>query len=92
MIDLQYMKVTYIWTADLSTTLTSLLRFEMQIKPEIFRPGQDLNPDLCDTGAVLDQLSYLANWRESFITWVHDTSNKMEIDVQCMHKSQITLN
>ena len=32
-----------------------------------FRPEQDLNPDLCNAGAVLRQLSYQAN-RELVIT------------------------
>ena len=27
-----------------------------------FRAKQELNPDLCDAGAVLRQLSYQANW------------------------------
>ena len=30
-------------------------------RPENFRPEQDWNPDLCDEGAVLHQLSYQAN-------------------------------
>ena len=32
--------------------------------------GRDSNPDLCDTGAVLHQLSYQANW-ELVIIWVN---------------------
>ena len=31
--------------------------------PENFRPARDSNPDLCDAGAVLYQLSYQANWQ-----------------------------
>ena len=32
---------------------------------------RDSNPDLCDAGAVLYQLSYQANW-ELVIMWVYD--------------------
>ena len=39
--------------------------------PKIFRPEQDSNPDLCDAGAVLHQLSDQANW-ELVIMWVYD--------------------
>ena len=35
------------------------------------RPERDSNPDLYDAGAVLNQLSYLANW-ELVIIWVYD--------------------
>ena len=35
------------------------------------RPEQDSNPDFCDSGAVLNQLSYQAN-RELVIMWVND--------------------
>ena len=35
------------------------------------RPERDSNPDLCDAGAVLDQISYQANW-EMVIMWVYD--------------------
>ena len=35
------------------------------------RPERDLNPDLCDAGAVLHQLSYAANW-ELVIMHVND--------------------
>ena len=36
-----------------------------------FRPEQDSIPDLCDTGALLYQLSYKANW-ELVVMWVND--------------------
>ena len=42
----------------------------MKERPEFFRPEQKLNPDLCDAGAVLYQLSYQANW-ELVIMWVY---------------------
>ena len=32
-------------------------------------PEQDLNPALCNVGAVLSQLSYQANW-ELVVIWV----------------------
>ena len=35
------------------------------------RPEWDLNPDLCNTSVVLNQLSYQANW-ELLIMWVYD--------------------
>ena len=35
------------------------------------RPERDSNPDLCDAGAVLHQLSYQANW-ELVTKWVYD--------------------
>ena len=35
------------------------------------RPERDLNPDLCDAGAVLYELSFQANW-ELVIMWVYD--------------------
>ena len=35
------------------------------------RPKWDLNPDLCDAGAVLYRLSYQANW-ELVIMWVNE--------------------
>ena len=34
-------------------------------------PGRDSNPDLCDAGAVLHQLSSQVNW-ELVITWVDE--------------------
>ena len=34
------------------------------------RPEWDLNPDLCNASAVLNQLSYQANW-ELLIMWVY---------------------
>ena len=33
-----------------------------RLRPEKLRPELDLNPDLCDAGTVLHQLSYQANW------------------------------
>ena len=32
------------------------------VRPETFRPKQNLNPNPCNVGAVLSQLSYQANW------------------------------
>ena len=40
-------------------------------RPEKFKPRWHLNPDLCNAGAVLHQLSYQANW-ELVIMWVYD--------------------
>ena len=40
-------------------------------RPEKFKPRWHLNPDLCNAGAVLYQLSYQANW-ELVIMWVYD--------------------
>ena len=34
-------------------------------------PEQDLNPDLCNVSAVINQLSYHTHW-EMVITWVHN--------------------
>ena len=39
--------------------------------PENFMPEEDSNPDFCDAGAVLHQLSHQANW-ELVIVWVDD--------------------
>ena len=39
--------------------------------PEKFRPERDSNPDLCDAGAGLYQLSSQAKW-ELVIMWVND--------------------
>ena len=39
----------------------------------------DLNPDLCDAGAVLYQLSYQANW-ENVVMWVDYKPVDEEID------------
>ena len=36
------------------------------------RPEWDLNPDLCNTGAVLHQLSCQVNWE--LVMWVYDKS------------------
>ena len=38
-----------------------------------FRPKRDSNPDLHDSGAVFNQLSYQANW-ELAVAWVNDKS------------------
>ena len=47
--------------------MTLRLLFVLFIK---FRPERALmDPDLCDTGAVLQQLSYQANW-ERVVMWV----------------------
>ena len=35
------------------------------------KPERDSNPDLCDAGAVLHQLSYHANWG-LVIMWVNN--------------------
>ena len=35
------------------------------------RPEQDSNPELCNAGEVLYQLSYQANW-ELVIMWVYN--------------------
>ena len=35
----------------------------------MFRPERNSNPDLCDAGGVLHQLSYQANWK-LVIMWV----------------------
>ena len=40
-------------------------------RPQEFSPEQDSNPDLCDSGAVLRQLPYLADW-ELVTMWVYD--------------------
>ena len=39
----------------------------------------DLNPDLCNVGAVLNQLSYQANW-QLLIMWVDHKPVNVEID------------
>ena len=39
----------------------------------------DLNPDLCDAGAVLHQLSHQANW-EQVVMWVDYKPVDEEID------------
>ena len=39
----------------------------------------DSNPDLCDAGAVLYQLSFQANWEQVFM-WVDYEPVDMEID------------
>ena len=39
--------------------------------PAKFRPERGSNPDLCDAGAELRQLSYQANW-ELVIMWIYD--------------------
>ena len=44
---------------------------------EMFRSGQDSNPDLYDTDTVKYQLSYQPNWR-MVIMRVHDNPLKME--------------
>ena len=41
--------------------------------------NRDSNPDLCDAGAVLYQLSYQANW-EQVIMWVDYKPIDVEID------------
>ena len=43
----------------------------MKERPEKFWPEQDSNPDLCNAGAVLYQLSYQAKW-ELVIIRVYD--------------------
>ena len=43
----------------------------MNERPGKFRPERDSNPDLCDAGAVLYQLSCQGNW-ELVIMWVYD--------------------
>ena len=47
--------------------LPSLLRYLAKETPEKFWPKLDSNPDLCDAGAVLPQLSYGANWEQVVI-------------------------
>ena len=42
--------------------------------------NRDSNPDLCDAGAVLHQLSYQANW-EQIVMWVDYKPLDVEIDV-----------
>ena len=40
----------------------------------------DLNPNLCDVGAELHQLSYQANW-ELFISWFGSIINPQMMDI-----------
>ena len=40
---------------------------------EKFKLERDSNPDLCDVGAVLFQLSFQVNWK-LFIMWGYDKS------------------
>ena len=42
---------------DVTTPARSTSLKEVKVRPE-----EKLNTDLCDTGATLHQLSYLANW------------------------------
>ena len=62
--------------------LPSLLRYLAKETPEKFWPKLDSNPDLCDAGAVLPQLSYGANW-EQVIICVKDKA----VDSGCMRFS-----
>ena len=48
--------------------------------------NRDLNPDLCDAGAVLYQLSYQANW-EHVVMWV----NYKPVDVEIEDDNNISI-
>ena len=51
-----------------------------QKRPEKFRSERrDSNPNLCDAGAVLQQLSYQSNW-EQVVMWIDYEPVDVEID------------
>ena len=55
-------------------------------RPEKFgREPRHLNPDLCDAGAVLHQLSYRAN-RNLVVMWVDYKPYMMSIDMYLLYK------
>ena len=55
-------------------------------KVPVRRPEWDLNPDLCDSSAVLYQLSCQANW-EQVIIWVHD--KPIDDEYTSMHEFRV---
>ena len=56
---------------DLCSDVSFYLRSSKRIRPEKFKPEQDLNPSLCDASAVPHRLNYQANW-ELVTMWVYD--------------------
>ena len=46
---------------DLQSQLCYVTLVVAKERPEKFRPGRDSNPDICDAGAVLNQLRYQAS-------------------------------
>ena len=56
---------------DLRSDVSFYLRSSKRIRPEKFKPEQDLSPSLCGASAVPHQLNYQANW-ELVTMWVYD--------------------
>ena len=64
-----------------SVLLCYLSNRERKVKKNADLRGTVINPDLCDSGAVLHQLSYQANW-ELVDLWVNDKRVDSSIEKQ----------
>ena len=66
-----------IWINEFDYRILALLKQRREWSENSDLNG-DSNPDLCDAGAVLHQLSYQANW-EQVVVWVDYKLVDMEI-------------